>query len=174
VPQPMAELRGQSRPLHRQLHRAEHCRHSRDERRLHFLSRRLSDPAPPGDKFDLAGHSGSKTRYVGGRPGDRSYLQYCMCTRKVKTDRRANWTSQTAQIRPSNSVLDYDSNKVTRSSRMDWLCSACVSAAGRDPTHKPAQVAHSACLFALMAGSRSSPIGTPPSDDSKRRFKQID
>src|SRR5271166_5776869 len=50
----------------------------------------------------------------------------------------------------------------------------CVSAAGRDPTHKPAQVAHSACLFALTAGSRSAPIGTPPSDDSKRRFKQID
>ena len=50
----------------------------------------------------------------------------------------------------------------------------CVSAAGRDPTEKPAQVADSACLFALMAGSRSAPIGTPPSDDSKRRFKQID
>jgi len=51
---------------------------------------------------------------------------------------------------------------------------ACVSAAGRDPTHKPAQVAHSACLFALMAGSRSAPIGTPPSDDSNRRIKKID
>jgi hypothetical protein len=50
----------------------------------------------------------------------------------------------------------------------------CDSAAGRDPTHKPAQVAHSACLFALMAGSRSAPIGTPPSDDSKPPFRQID
>jgi hypothetical protein len=50
----------------------------------------------------------------------------------------------------------------------------CDSAAGRDPTHKPAQVGHSACLFALMAGSRSAPIGTPPSDDSKPPFRQID
>jgi hypothetical protein len=37
---------------------------------------------------------------------------------------------------------------------------ACVSAAGRDPTHKPDQVSHSACLFALMAGPRSAPIGS--------------
>jgi Transposase zinc-ribbon domain len=50
----------------------------------------------------------------------------------------------------------------------------CVSASGRDRTHKPAQDADSACLFDLRAGSQSAPIGTPPSADSKRRIKQID
>ena len=38
----------------------------------------------------------------------------------------------------------------------------CVSASGRDPTHKLIQNADSACLISLRAGSQPAPIGTPP------------
>jgi hypothetical protein len=49
-----------------------------------------------------------------------------------------------------------------------WLllakkCLDCVSASRRDPIHTPDQHAEPACEFALEAGSRSAPIGTPSS-----------
>jgi hypothetical protein len=51
--------------------------------------------------------------------------------------------------------------------RLTELRDQCVSASGRDPTHKSAQDADSACLFDLRAGSRTAPIWTPSSDDSR-------
>jgi hypothetical protein len=68
----------------------------------------------------------------------------------------------------------YGSNEAPQYAREAGPTLACVSASGRDPTHKPAEDADSARLFALRAGSRPAPIGTPPSDDSEHRIKQID